>query len=83
MAKFNSTAGVLFMEGTHVIKGNTEKSVLVVLQNVLDIKFKPSFERGGVSHYEVKIYYSNSEAERHLLITEKEYDDIQKLIGGR
>ena len=82
MAKFNKTAGVLFVEGTHQIKTYLDTAVLITLSNVWDIKFHPSHQSSGVEYYTMDVYYTRNETMRQIMITEKEYQQIQTLIGG-
>ena len=83
MAGFNSSAGVLFVEGTHQIKTYLEMSVLINLNNIWDMKFHPSHESGGIEYYTLDVYYTKNETMRSMIITEAEYKDIIRLIGGR
>lgn len=83
MARFNSSAGVLFVEGTDIVRNYFYTAVLINLDNIWDIKFLESYEKDGVFYYEMYVYYIKNEIERHLLITKDEYEKIQELIGGR
>jgi len=83
MAKFNPTSGLLFVEGTNRIRTYIKMGVLINTKNIWDIKFLEAFENDGIKYYDVKVFYNRIETERHLLITEDEYLEIQRLIGGR
>ena len=82
MAKFNRNARVLFVEGTYLHRTYQPLAVLISLDNVWDIKFLESFQKDNIQYYEMYVYYTKNETERHMMITEAEYEQIKTLIGG-
>jgi len=82
MARFNRWTGTLFVEGTDLRRKYMKMSVLINLSATWDIKFTESHEDEGIEYYEMIVYYQKNETERHLMINEDEYLQIQKIIGG-
>jgi len=82
MARLNRWTGTLFVEGTDMVKTYWPISVAINLSSTWDIKFYKSYDRDGIQYYEMYVYYQKNETERHLMITEDEYLEIKKAIGG-
>ena len=82
MARFNRTARILVLEGTDINRTYVPMTVIVPMDNIWDIKILESFEKEGIQYYEVYIYYTKLETERHMLITGDERNQVLSLIGG-